>query len=80
MGLLGDDVDVIGEGEGDHIGLQTVDHRPGLFSGAAMGLPDGDGIPGTLLPMLCEGLVEVLVELPGGVIGDIEELDFSGVG
>jgi hypothetical protein len=32
MGMLGDGVDVIGQGQGDHVGLQAVDDRPRLLA------------------------------------------------
>ena len=40
--LLGDGVDVIGQSQRDHVGLQAVDHRARLLARAAVRLLDGD--------------------------------------
>jgi hypothetical protein len=43
-----------------------------------VGLADGDVIAGLLLPIVGEDLVVVLVEFPGGIVGDVEQADFLG--
>ncbi len=44
-GLLGDDVDVIGQGQRHHVGGQPVDHRPSLLAGTAVRHPHGTPFP-----------------------------------
>src|SRR5690606_16882885 len=73
-GDAADLVDVEGEGEGHHVRLQAVDHRPRLLAGAAVGLLDVDIPSGFFLPVFGEGGVVLPVELPGGVVGDVEDL------
>ena len=52
--LLGDGVDVGGERQGDHIGLQAADHRQRLLARAAVALVDGHVLAGPLLPVAGE--------------------------
>ena len=73
--LLGDGVDVVGEGQGHHVGLQAVDHGPGLLARSAVGLLDAQRLTGLLLPVPGEGGVELLVELPGRIVGDVQKGD-----
>ena len=40
-----------------------------------MGLPDGDLLAGLYLPVLRKGSIELLVELPRRVVGDIQQRD-----
>ena len=72
-----DRVDVVRQREGDHVGRQSVDHRAGLFAGAAMRLADRQILAGLLLPVLFEGLVVVVVELAGRVVRDVEQGRFG---
>jgi hypothetical protein len=44
LALVGDGVDVIGQRQGDDIGLQAVDHRAGLLARAAVRLLDLEGL------------------------------------
>ena len=73
LALLVEGVHVVGEGQGDDVGLEAVDHRAGLLAGAAVGLLDGDHLVVAVLPVFGEGGVVVLVELAGRVIGDVEQ-------
>ena len=72
-GLLGDLVDVVGQRQRHHVGLQAVDDRAGLLARAAVRLPDGDVLARLRLPVLGELLVEVLVELARRIVGDVEQ-------
>ena len=71
--FLGQGIDVIGQGQGHHIGLEAFQHGPGLFAAASMGLVDGHLLARAGLPGSGEGPVEGLVELPGGIVGHVEE-------
>ena len=72
-GLLGDRVDVAGERQRHDIGVEAVDDRAGLLARAAMRLLDRDVFAGLGLPVGGEGLVEVLVELAGRIVGHVEQ-------
>jgi hypothetical protein len=69
---LGDLVDVVGERQRHHVGLEAIDHRPRLLAGAAVRLLDGDVLAGLLLPVLGERLVDLAVQLPGRIVGDVQ--------
>ena len=71
LALADDGVDVIGERQGHHIGVEAVDHRPRLGAGAAVRHLDRHGVAGLLLPVFREERVIGLVELAGRVVGDI---------
>ncbi len=71
--LLGDLVDVVGQRQGDHVGLQAVDHRAGLLARAAVRLPNGHVLSGLALPVGGELGVEVLVELPRRIVRHVEQ-------
>ena len=49
--LVVDLVDVVSERQSDHIRIETVDDRPRLFAGTAVGLLDDDPFPG-FFPLL----------------------------
>ena len=70
---LGELIDVVGERKRHHVRLEAVDHRTRLLAGAAVRLLDGHILAGLLLPVLGEGLVERLIELPRGVVRDVQE-------
>jgi hypothetical protein len=53
--------------------LQAVSDGASLLAGPAMGLLDNDRLPGLGLPILDEGRVEVLVELAGRIVGDVQQ-------
>ena len=67
--LRGEDVDVIAQRECHDIRLQPVDDGAGLLAGAAVGLFELDGLP----ILRGERLIDLLVELPRGIVGDVEE-------
>ena len=73
-------VDVVGERQGDDVGLEAVDDRARLASRAAVRLVDGDVLPGLGLPLLGEGDVDRLIQLAGRIVGDVEERDGLGLG
>ncbi len=73
-----DRVDIPGQAERHHIGLQTVDDRQGLLARAAMRLLDGDLCTGLLQVIGSEGVVDRLIKLAGRIIGDIEQRDRLG--
>ena len=75
--VLDDGVDVAFERQRHDVGVEPVDDGAGLLAGAAMRLLDGHGLAGVGLPLGGESGVEILVELAGRVIGDVEE---RGVG
>ena len=71
-GLLRDGVDVVGQGEGDDVSFQPVDHRPRLLARAAVRLLDGDGFTGLGPPVPGEFGIEFLVKLACRIVGDVE--------
>jgi hypothetical protein len=73
LALGGDLVDVIGQRQGDDVGLQAVDHRAGLLARAAVALVDGQGLADLVLPVLGVGGVDVLVELARRIIADVQQ-------
>ena len=75
LALLGDRVDVGGERERDHVGLQAVDHRARLLAGAAVRGADLQRLAGLLFPLRGELRVDVGVELARRVVGDVEQFD-----
>ena len=66
-------IDVVGERKRYDIGIQPVDHGARLLAGTTVGLPDGDGFPGLLLPVPGEGGVEILVQFPRRIVGDVQQ-------
>ncbi len=70
---LGDLVDVVGQGQGDDVGLQAVDHRTGLLARSAVALVDGQVLADLVLPVLGVGGVDVLVELAGRIVADVQQ-------
>ena len=59
--FVGYGVNVVGERERDHIGLEAVNHRARLLARAAVRLADGDFLAGLALPGLGKRGVHVLV-------------------
>jgi hypothetical protein len=72
-GAFGDLVDVAGECQRHHVGIQSFDHRARLAAGAAMRHADGDGLALLRLPFGGEGGVDLFVKLAGRIVGDIEQ-------
>ncbi|MNO99397.1 hypothetical protein D3C76_911650 [compost metagenome] len=66
-------VDVGGHVHGDHIGRQTVDHRPRLLARTAEGHLHVDLLVVLGFPVLLEGRVVVLVEVAHHVVGNVEQ-------
>ena len=77
MRLLGDLIDVVGEPQGDDVGLQAVDHGTRLLARAAVRLLDGHLLAGLRQPALGEGFVDRLVQLAGRVVRDVEQRDLD---
>src|ERR1019366_7819119 len=73
-----DSVDVVGETERDDVCFQPVDNGPRLLAGAAVRLPNRDLYAGLLGVALGERRVDRLVELAGGIVGDVEDLHLHG--
>ncbi len=76
----GDGVDIIAQRQRHHVGLYTVDHRPGLLAGTAMRLFDNDILPGLLLPIFLEFGVVSAIEFTGRVIRYVEQFNRIGLG
>ena len=66
-------VDIRRQRQGHDIRLQPVQHRARLRAGAAMRLVDGDRLAGLGLPGGGEGGIDRPVQLPRGIIGDVEQ-------
>ena len=69
-------VDVVGQRERDHVGLEAVDDGLRLLAGAAVRLRDRDVVAGFGLPIFGEGGVVFGVKLARRIVGDVEQLDF----
>ena len=80
VGLLGDGVDVGGKRQRHHVRIEPVDHGAGLLARAAVRLLDGHGLAGLRLPVLGEGLVELLVQLTGRIVGHVQQRRVGGRG
>ena len=65
-------VDVVGERQGDNVGL-----RPSITARACLpnrrATLDADRLVGLGLPLFCEGRIQVGIELSGWVMGDVEQ-------
>ena len=66
-------IGVARQGQGGHIGFQPVDDGACLLARAAVALLDGNVLAGLGLPVLGKGLVELHVQLAGGVVRDVEQ-------
>ena len=75
FGDLGDLVHVVGDRQRQHVGLQSVDHGPGLRAGPAVRLFDRDFLASLLLPMLGKFVVELDIQLAGRVVRNVEQRD-----
>ena len=74
-GVLGDGVDVVRQRQRRDVGLQAVDDRARLLARSAVRLVDVDRLPGLLLPLRRERLVDVLVQLARRIVRDVQQLD-----
>ena len=69
------------QGQRDHIGLQAVGNLQGLLAGTAVGLRDVDRNTGLFQIVRSEQLIVRRIELAGGIIGHIGQLNgLSGGG
>ena len=73
--VLGDGVDVERQRQRRDVGLEAVDDRARLLARSAVRLVDVDRLPGLLLPLRRERLVDVLVQLARRIVGDVQQLD-----
>src|SRR5947209_2592347 len=78
MRFRGKHINVIGQCEGDDIGLESVDDRTGLCARTAMREADLHIHAGLGFPILRERRVIALVKLASGVVRDVEEFDRPG--
>ncbi len=74
LGAPGDGVDIGGQRQGHHIGLQPVDHRTRLRARTAMAVAQGD-LVAALGVLGGKALAQGLIQLAGGVIADIQQGD-----
>ena len=80
LALLVQLIHVILQRQGYHVRIQSIDHCPGLFAATAMRLLHGDIVAGLGFPVFGKGLVVLLIELPGRIVGHIEQIDVVGPG
>ena len=73
--LDGELVDIVRQRQRGHVGVDPVDDRAGLLARPSVRLVDGDRVPCLLLPIFCEGLVVFDVQLPRGIVADVEDRD-----
>ncbi len=73
-----DRVDVIGQGEGHDICVETVGHGARLGARTPMGLFDRDVVAMLGLPVGGEGGVYRFVQLASGIVAGVQERDVGG--
>ncbi len=78
--LIGNCIDVIGQRQGDHVGLKAIDDCTCLLAGTAVGLFDGDLVTGLLLPVLGKCIVEIGIQFTGRIVGYVQQRDICGKG
>jgi hypothetical protein len=71
--VLGDFIDVVGQGQRNHVGFQAVDHSAALFAGTAVRLFDLQNVAGLGFPLFGEGGVDILVQLTGRIVGHVQQ-------
>lgn len=76
--LFRDGVDVRGQCQRHHVRLQAIDDGPRLLARAAVRLPHRHHVAGFRQPGLGEAGVEVLVQLAGRVVADVQQLHLCG--
>ncbi len=67
-----DFINVVGQSQCHHVGIQPIDDGSGLFSGTAVRLLERDLFPDFFLPVLAKRRVELLIELTRRIIGGIQ--------
>ena len=70
-------IDVVGECQCDHIGIDSVDDTSRLRSRATVRLAHRHLVARLRLPVLCKGRIEFLIELSRRVVRNIENRDVS---
>jgi hypothetical protein len=76
--VLGDGVDVVGQGQRHHVGVEPIDDGTRLLPRSAVGLIDLHLVAGLAFPILGEGRIEVMVQLARRIVGDVEQIDLFG--
>ena len=59
------------------VGIEAVNDRPRLRAGTAVGRLDRHAVAGPGLVVPGEGGIEVLVELAGRIVGDVEQRELG---
>ncbi len=80
LGVRGDFVDIVTDGQCQHVGIEAVDNSSCLFARTAVRLLDGDGLAGFFFPVFDEFLIELLIQFPGRIVGDIQQGSVSECG
>ncbi len=70
---LRDRVDVVSQRQRHHVRREPVDHRPSLLPGTGVGHLHGDRRAGHTLPVLGKRQVELAIEFPRRIVGDVEK-------
>ena len=70
-------VDIIGKCKCDDVGFEPIDHSSSLLAGAPMRLLDPYFLIRGCRPLFSERSVDILIQLPRGVVGDIEQCHVS---
>jgi hypothetical protein len=70
--LFRDGINIVRQRQGHHVSFQAVDDGPCLFARPSMGLLDRHLLTRLGQPVLGKGRVKLLVQLPGWVIGHIQ--------
>jgi hypothetical protein len=73
MGLLIQCIHIARQSQCHHISVQPIDDGAGLLTRAAMRLFDGDVLATGGFPMFGKGGVELDIQLPCGVVGNIQK-------
>ena len=71
--MLHQGINVAGQGQGGHIGIDAVNDGARLLARATVRLLDRDHLPGFVFPVLGKYLVVVRIQLAGGVVGDVQQ-------
>src|SRR5208282_972768 len=66
--------DIPAGAQGDDVGFQSIDHRTRLLARSPMRLFEDHAYAGADFVVLREYSVDIRVEFPSGIIGNIEEL------
>ncbi len=70
-------LDVAGERQRHHVGLETVDDSTRLLAGAAVRLLDRYVVASLGFPVFGEGGVIILIKFASRIVGDVEQRHFG---